>query len=231
MTSTTENEIRGALTYEAPFLIEKLRKQHIVETTEEAEALFLEVKRYLVAAHLVAPGGPECSMYSKLVDEAWHQLVLFTREYTDFSHRHFGRFVHHNPSNAPKHAHEGEGEGEGEEPPTMMTLQEFEEHYRTLFGVALPDVWYDERNVRLHRRLSRGRTAMTLARAEDGTVDILNEAGEVLLTVNDMAFPALEFLVRTPTFFVRELPGELTDDEKLGLVSTLVEHTLLRVAA
>lgn len=227
MTSTTEHEIRSALTYEAPFLIEKLRKKHIVETTEEAEALFLEVKRYLVAAHLVTPGGAECSMYSQLVDEAWHQFVLFTREYTSFCLRYFGRYIHHNPSNAPKHVHEDEDEL----PQPMMTLAQFEEHYRTLFGVTLPDVWYDERNVRLYRRLSRGWATMTVARAEDGMVAILNGTGEVLLSVNEMALPALEFLVRNPTFFARELPGDLTDDEKLGLISTLVEHSLLRVAA
>ena len=46
-----------------------------------------------------------------------------------------------------------------------------------------------------------------------------------------LALPALEFLTRTPTFFARELPGELTDEEKLGLVSAFVEHGLLRVAA
>jgi hypothetical protein len=224
----TEHDARSALSFEAPFLIEKLLKEHIVETEDEGEALFLEVKRYIVANHLVAPDAPRCSMYSLLVDEAWHQFVLFTREYTDFSLRHFGRFIHHEPSNAPKAVGEGDGESS---PPPMMTIAEFEEHYRASFGVALPDVWYDERNVRLNRRVSRERTAMTVVRAGDGMVDVLNEAGEILLSVNEMALPALEFLTRTPTFFARELPGELTDEEKLGLVSTFVELSLLRVAA
>ena len=225
MTSTTQNDIRDALTYEAPFLIEKLLKQHVVETAEEAEALFSEVKRYLVAAHSVPEGGAECSMYSLLVDEAWHQFVLFTREYTDFSQRYFGRFIHHNPGNAPKHLHDDE------EPVTMMSLMEFEAHYKALFGVALPDVWYDERNVRLHGRLSKGKAVLSVARGGDGTVDVLDATGEVLLSINEMALPALEFVTRTPTFFTRELPGDLTDEEKIGLVATLVEYRLLRVAA
>ena len=36
-----------ALTYEAPFLIEKLVKDCVVETPEEGEELFTEVKRWI----------------------------------------------------------------------------------------------------------------------------------------------------------------------------------------
>ena len=37
-----------ALAYDAPFLIERLQKQRIAGSPEEAEALFLEAKKYLV---------------------------------------------------------------------------------------------------------------------------------------------------------------------------------------
>jgi hypothetical protein len=225
MTTIAQNDMRESLTYEAPFLIEKLLKLHIVETAEEGEALFLEVKRFLVAAHSVPPGGAECSMYSLLVDEAWHQFVLFTFEYSKFAEQYYGKFVHHNPGNAPKYLHDDE------EPSKTMTLAEFEVHYQALFGIPLPDVWYDERNVRIHRRLSKGKAVLSVVPGEEGTVDVLNAQGEVLLTVSEMARSALEFVTRTPTFFARELPGDLTDEEKVGLVSTLVEYRLLRVAA
>jgi uncharacterized membrane protein YgcG len=36
-------------------------------------------------------------MPSKAVDEAWHEMILMTREYTSFCDRAFGRYLHHNP--------------------------------------------------------------------------------------------------------------------------------------
>jgi hypothetical protein len=36
-------------------------------------------------------------MPSKAVDEAWHEMILMTREYTYFCDRAFGRYLHHSP--------------------------------------------------------------------------------------------------------------------------------------
>ena len=36
-------------------------------------------------------------MPSKAVDEAWHEMILMTREYTEFCERAFGRYLHHTP--------------------------------------------------------------------------------------------------------------------------------------
>jgi hypothetical protein len=33
-----------------------------------------------------------------ILDEMWHNFVLFTRDYIQFCHDHFGRFVHHLPA-------------------------------------------------------------------------------------------------------------------------------------
>jgi hypothetical protein len=71
-----------ALDYQAPFLIEKLVKDHIVDTPEEAEALFAEVKRYLVIAAL--DSDKSWHMYSLRIDECWHQFILFTKHYVEF---------------------------------------------------------------------------------------------------------------------------------------------------
>ena len=35
---------------------------------------------------------------SKVVDECWHEMILFTRSYHDFCHQFHGRFIHHEPS-------------------------------------------------------------------------------------------------------------------------------------
>jgi len=87
------------LCFEAPYLIEKLVKDRIVDTAEEAEALFAEAKKFLILSH--SDTDVSWGMYSARVDETWHQFVLFTSQYVDFCHRYFGEYLHHNPSNAP----------------------------------------------------------------------------------------------------------------------------------
>jgi hypothetical protein len=62
-------------------------------------------------------------------------------------------------------------------------------------------------------------------------VDLLNEQGEALLSVNELARGAVEFIAQTGAFYVRELPGDLTDEEKVGLIATLVEYGVCRVGA
>ena len=88
------------LDYQAPFLIEKLLKDRFVDTSEEACALFTEVKRYLVLTHV--DRTKSWQMHSLCVDEAWHQFVLFTVEYSAFCTKYFGHYRHHSPSNAPE---------------------------------------------------------------------------------------------------------------------------------
>jgi hypothetical protein len=34
---------------------------------------------------------------SPIVDEAWHQFILFTREYAEYCNSVAGRFIHHEP--------------------------------------------------------------------------------------------------------------------------------------
>jgi hypothetical protein len=72
-----------SLAYEAPFLIEKLLKERIVDTKEEAEALFTEVKRFILLVR--SDETTLWDMHSLRIDEAWHQFVLFTAEYIEFS--------------------------------------------------------------------------------------------------------------------------------------------------
>lgn len=43
-----------------------------------------------------------CTMPSKVVDEAWHQLILNTREYESFCQGAFGRMLHHTPATPMK---------------------------------------------------------------------------------------------------------------------------------
>jgi hypothetical protein len=50
------------------------------------------------------------AMPSQAVDDAWHEFILFTRQYDKFCRHAFGRFLHHTPAEAmstPTQASEG----------------------------------------------------------------------------------------------------------------------------
>lgn len=212
--------ILAALDYEAPFLIEKLVKDHIVDTPAEAEALFVEVKRYLVIAAL--DPGKSWHMYSLRVDECWHQFILFTRQYVEFCRQHFGRYVPHAPSNSPD---------AGPAPAQRTTFKEFNARYQELFRTPLTDIWIDARHVSLNRRVLNDHQGRLKLRSSDGMIEILDKDDEPVVAVNDLAAAALDFIGRTGAFYVRELPGGLDEEEKVALVSMLVECRMLRLAS
>lgn len=207
-----------ALAYQAPFLVEKLVKDRFVDTSDEACALFTEVKRYLVLTHV--DQTKNWKMHSLSVDEAWHQFVLFTAEYSGFCTKHFGCYRHHFPSNAPN---------AGVRCAPEATLAEFGDRYRDIFGMDLPQVWDDSCWVTPHRRVVN-RDCGQLAMGSAGRmVDLIDRAGRSLLSVSEVAREALGFIASTGAFYVRELPGDLTDEEKVALVAALVKIKVLRV--
>jgi hypothetical protein len=210
-----------ALEYQAPFLVEKLMKDRIVDTPEEAQALFTEVKRYMILAAL--DKSKSWHMYSLRIDECWHQFILFTRQYIEFCTRYFGRYIPHSPSNAP--------EVNLGFPVETTTFQQFSERYKEVFGTPLPDIWYDARNVTTNRRVLNDHAGRVMLRDSIGAVELLSPTGDMLISVNELARDALAFIAKTGAFYVRELPGDLEDDEKVALVSTLIQFKLLRLGA
>jgi hypothetical protein len=211
----------GALAYDAPFLVEKLIKDQIVDSAAEGELLFTEVKRYLVLTRL----DPHVAwqMYSTRVDEVWHQFVLFTREYGSFCDGHLGGFAHHRPSNAPAMPPDHQSE--------RSTFRSFAARYREVFGEELPDCWKDERSITLARRLIGDKTHRLVVSEHAGRVSLVDESGTVRFSVDSIAREAVTFIATTRAFYVRELPGDLTDEERIAIAATLVEQRLLRVAS
>lgn len=210
-----------ALEYQAPFLVEKLIKERVVDTPEEAQALFTEVKRYMVIA--VLDETKSWHMYSLRIDECWHQFILFTRQYIEFCNKYFGRYIPHSPSNAPE-----VNLGRSIE---TTTFQQFSERYKELFGSPLPDIWYDARTVTTRRRVLNDHAGRLTLRDSAGAVELVSPSGDMLISVNELARDALAFIAKTGAFYVRELPGDLEDDEKVALVATLIQFKLLRVGA
>jgi hypothetical protein len=208
------------LHFDAPYLIEKLVKDRIVDTAAEGEALFAEAKKYLILSYM--DSDVSWDMYSRRVDEAWHQFVLFTSQYVDFCHRYFGQYLHHNPSNAP--------EVPGRPELKRSTFEGFRARYESFFGEPVPDVWLDDRSVSLSRRVINDNAGATRVSVEDEMACLAGPGGRIDVVVNEIAREALEFISCTSAFYVRELPDVLTDEEKVGLVATLVEYRVLRVA-
>ncbi len=86
------DEAAGALLSAKPVLLDKLRAACGVDPGGAREGV-REVLRFLaLTGH--APGG---LTPSPRVDDAWHELILCTREYAALCQRYFGRFVHHDP--------------------------------------------------------------------------------------------------------------------------------------
>src|SRR6187551_2607092 len=123
------------LEYKAPFLIEKLVKEHIVETDSEGEALFLELKRWLIIIH--EDVSKNWQMYSLRVDEVWHQFILYSSEYSKFCLRFFGSFITHSPANAP--------ETKKSNPVVNGSFSDFKISYERIFNTIISDLWYDEK--------------------------------------------------------------------------------------
>ncbi|WP_159885498.1 glycine-rich domain-containing protein [Paenibacillus puerhi] len=54
---------------------------------------FLELKRYLLMTAVLR----EVPMFSEEVDDIWHEMLMFTREYTRFGENFVGSTIHHAP--------------------------------------------------------------------------------------------------------------------------------------
>jgi hypothetical protein len=64
----------------------------------DAELLYIDMLRFLYLC-----GSTTKTMApSEKIDLAWHEFLLFTREYQNFCQRMFGFFIHHNPRESGK---------------------------------------------------------------------------------------------------------------------------------
>ena len=77
----------------SPLLRAKLRKEL---DDDRQVGLALDGLRAWYLACLDAK-GEQLGMPSRVVDIAWHEMILFTREYHAFCDRAFGRYLHHSP--------------------------------------------------------------------------------------------------------------------------------------
>ncbi len=122
--STEQVEMMSILeTADLWFVEERLVAKGLV-AAERIGAAIMEFKRYFA---LVGLGYRGLGMQSRQVDEVWHALILFTREYADLCQKAFGSFIHHVPKTSRSKASDDAG-------------QRFFQAYAEVFGPA-PAEW------------------------------------------------------------------------------------------
>lgn len=202
----------------APYLEDKLLRIGTVTTREQAHALFQEVKKYLV---LAAESELAIPMFSQRIDDAWHQFILFTREYGEFCREFAGYYLHHEPLESSPSA-------PAESPRRSMTRADFSERYARYFG-SVSELWRDELGLEPATRLTWSEWAMPLCvRSGADLEELCSDVREpvVLCRAGRRARGALDFMVAHRAFLIRELPG-LSPANQIALCRPLVEVDVL----
>lgn len=87
-------QLTDILNYRNPDVI--CRFTDLIDVSEaEAEILFSETLKFLYISQQPGIFIPDELL---ILDEMWHNFILFTRDYEAFCQQHFGRFVHHQPA-------------------------------------------------------------------------------------------------------------------------------------
>ena len=76
----------------------KLLGKHSQLTEEQVHLVFRGLRDYFLMCNCA--GKKNVAMPSRVVDDAWHEFILFTRSYKQFCRKSLGRFLHHTPTEA-----------------------------------------------------------------------------------------------------------------------------------
>lgn len=76
-------------------VVHRIAREHRIRRAT-ARRWFEEMVRFLDLCH----ASPGALSPSKKVDKAWHEFIMFTREYAAFCEGRYGRFIHHDPYEA-----------------------------------------------------------------------------------------------------------------------------------
>lgn len=89
------------LEYSFPMLLrDKLKSRHPKLSDQEVSQVLEGLRQFFLVCMLADAVWLRrtLGMPSKIVDDAWHEHILMTREYTGFCHRAFGGYLHHTPA-------------------------------------------------------------------------------------------------------------------------------------
>jgi hypothetical protein len=77
-------------------LFEKLCEKHPHLSTKDCQLVAQGLRQFFLG-HLKS-GRKYVSMPSQVVDDLWHEFILYTKSYQQFCQQAFGRFLHHTPA-------------------------------------------------------------------------------------------------------------------------------------
>ncbi len=84
----------------SPVLMKRVQAQHDYLTPDNMKKVEQGLRDYFIICNQAR--GKMVAMPSEIVDVAWHEFLLFTREYQRFCQKALGRFLHHTPTEAMK---------------------------------------------------------------------------------------------------------------------------------
>jgi hypothetical protein len=77
-------------------LFERLQKLHPHLTDKDCQLVGKGLRQFFLA--YAKSGYKYVSMPSQVVDDLWHEFILYTKHYEIFCRKSFGRFLHHTPA-------------------------------------------------------------------------------------------------------------------------------------
>ena len=77
-------------------LYSRLQKKRPDLTNKECQLIGQAMRQYFLA--YLKSGKKYVSMPSQVVDDLWHEFILYTKHYDAFCKRAFGQFLHHTPA-------------------------------------------------------------------------------------------------------------------------------------
>lgn len=83
-----------------PLLGKKIKEKYPHLSDRDTKLVLDALRDYFHICNLA--GKRMVAMPSQVVDLAWHEFILSTRSYKDFSQKAIGRFLHHTPTEAMK---------------------------------------------------------------------------------------------------------------------------------
>lgn len=76
-------------------LLRRVQKKHPQLNPEQLERVSLGLRQFFLA--YLKSGLRPVSMPSQVVDDLWHEFILYTQAYQSFCQQAFGQFLHHSP--------------------------------------------------------------------------------------------------------------------------------------
>lgn len=96
-----KSKLEQSLSYEYLNQVKvRFLSEHPTITEDEYDWRLFELKRYFLL-NAILKNTP---MFSADVDEIWHEMLMFTRQYETFSERYMGKMLHHTPNLNPEPA-------------------------------------------------------------------------------------------------------------------------------